>query len=117
MPVHPPHDEDIGRISHFRAECRANVNPTEELTETETYELGPPGGQSTVWPDLMFTRPPVTHCVALAVRNFTHNMHTTRADGTMHVDVTTGQKEYKHDFLEAVPKETAQATTTQAPDP
>ena len=65
----------------------------------------------------MFTKPPVTHCQALAVRNVRHRMETLRADGAPCVDVTAGQEEYKCDFLEAVAKETVQATAAMAPNP
>ena len=81
-----------------------------------TYELGPPGGQATAWPGAMFTTKPVTSCPVLAVRNYNHDMHTIRVDGTPHIHVTTGQEEYKHNFLEPVPREEAQPTTTTAPD-
>ena len=50
VPVHALAEADIGYINRYRAECRAPVNATEEMTEVAKHELGPPGGRSPAFP-------------------------------------------------------------------
>ena len=91
-------DEDIRRAFRCRAECRAPVDPSEELTEITRYELGPLGGRSPAWPELMFTKTPTQLRTVFAVRIADHYMKAILDGGDARVSVDTKQEEYRYHY-------------------